>query len=130
MISIKEENFWLHGGHQNSRLTKFLIIRLCIIKLSERMSSSLTVFLNGYEHIEVLLNPCKINQDQKSGILFRGSIHLTCKMSQGVTAKDPRKGSRVNSILYINDPMPTIQSQKVDKSQKTPMKAISTKTKY
>ena len=31
----------------------------------ERTSSILVVFLNGYEHIEVLLNPCEITQDQK-----------------------------------------------------------------
>ena len=31
----------------------------------ESTSSSLAVFLNGYEHIEVLLNPCEITQDQK-----------------------------------------------------------------
>ena len=31
----------------------------------ERTSSSLAVFLNGYEHIEVLLNPCEITQYQK-----------------------------------------------------------------
>ena len=31
----------------------------------ERNSSSLAVFLNGYAHIEVLLNPCEITQDQK-----------------------------------------------------------------
>ena len=31
----------------------------------ERTSSRLAVFLNGYEHIEVLLNPCEITQDQK-----------------------------------------------------------------
>ena len=43
-------------------------------------------------------------------------------------AKDPWKGSKVNSILYINDPMPRIESQKTYKSQKTPMKAIGTKT--
>ena len=42
-----------------------MIIRLCTIDLSERISSSLAVFLNGYEHIEVLLNPCKITQGQK-----------------------------------------------------------------
>ena len=39
-------------------------------------------------------------------------------MSEGVTAIDPRKGSRVNSILYINDPMPRIECQKANKSQK------------
>ena len=47
-----------------------------------------------------------------------------------MTAKDPLKGSRVKSILYINDPMPRIESQKADKSQKTLKKAIGTKTKY
>ena len=45
-------------------------------------------------------------------------------MSEGVTTKGPWKGSRVNSILYINDPMPGIKCQKEDKSKKTPMKAI------
>ena len=34
--------------------------------LSDRISSSLAVFLNGYEHIEVLLNPCKINQNKQT----------------------------------------------------------------
>ena len=33
--------------------------------LSDRISSSLEIFLNGYEHIEVLCNPCKITQDKK-----------------------------------------------------------------
>ena len=47
-----------------------------------------------------------------------------------MTAKDPWKGSKVNSILYINDPMPRIESQKANKSQKTPKKAICIKTKY
>ena len=51
-------------------------------------------------------------------------------MSQGVTAKDLWKGTRVNSILYINDPMPRIEIQKENKSKKTPMKAICIKTKY
>ena len=45
-------------------------------------------------------------------------------------AKDPWKGSRVNNILYINDPMPRIESQKANKSQKSPKKAICIKTKY
>ena len=44
---------------------KPLITRLCIMVLSDKVYSSLAVFLNGCEHIEVLLNPCKINQDQK-----------------------------------------------------------------
>ena len=47
-----------------------------------------------------------------------------------MTAKDPSRGSRVNSILYLNDPMPRIESQKANKSQKTPKKAICIKTKY
>ena len=64
-------------------------IRLCTIVLFERISSSLEIFLNGYEHIEVLLNPCKITQDQKSGILFRGSIHLTFKNVLGSDSKRP-----------------------------------------
>ena len=34
-----------------------------------------------------------------------------------MTAKDPWKESKVNSILYINDPMPRIDSQKENKSQ-------------
>ena len=33
-------------------------------------------------------------------------------------AKGPWKGSRVNIILYINDPMPRIECQKADKSRK------------
>ena len=52
------------------------------------------------------------------------------KMSQGVTTKDPWKGSRVNSILYINDPMLGIESQKENKSKKSPKKAICIKMKY
>ena len=35
-----------------------------------------------------------------------------------MTAKGPWKGSRVNIILYINDPMPRIECQKADKSRK------------
>ena len=35
-----------------------------------------------------------------------------------MTAKDPGKGSRVNSILYINDPMPRMEIQKANKSKK------------
>ena len=37
-------------------------------------------------------------------------------------AKYPQKGSKVNSILYINDPMSRVESQKADKSEKTPIK--------
>ena len=47
-----------------------------------------------------------------------------------MTEKYPWKGSRVNSILYLNDPMPRIERQKENKSQKTPKKAICIKTKY
>ena len=47
-----------------------------------------------------------------------------------MTAKDPWKGSWVNNILYINDPMPRIERQKANKSKKTPKKAICIKTKY
>ena len=32
-------------------------------------------------------------------------------------AKYPRKGRKVDNILYINDPMPRIESQKENKSQ-------------
>ena len=63
-------------------------MRLCTFDLFER-TSSLVVFLNGYEHIEVLLNPYKITRDQKFGILFRGSIHLTCKNFLGGDSKRP-----------------------------------------
>ena len=42
---------------------KSLIMRLCIIVLSDRVSSSLAIFLIGYERIEVLFNPCKVTQD-------------------------------------------------------------------
>ena len=31
--------------------------------------------------------------------------------------KDPWRGSKVNSILHLNDPMPGIESQKENKSQ-------------
>ena len=34
-----------------------------------------------------------------------------------MTAKDPWIGSMVNGILYLNDPMPGIESQKANKSQ-------------
>ena len=74
-------------------------MRLCTIVLSERITSSLTVFLNGYEHIEVLLNPCKITQDQKSGILFRGSIHFTSKNVLGGDSKRPTE--RKHGKQYI-----------------------------
>ena len=47
-----------------------------------------------------------------------------------MTAKDPWKASKVNNILYINDPMPRIESQKENKNKKTPKKAICMKTKY
>ena len=40
-------------------------MRLCTIDLFEITSSSSAFFLNGYEHIEVLLNPCEITQDEK-----------------------------------------------------------------
>ena len=33
-------------------------------------------------------------------------------------------------MLYLNDPMPRIESQKENKSQKSPKKAICIKTKY
>ena len=44
----------------------------------ERISSSLADFLNGYEHIEVLLNPYEITQDRKvqSTILRLHSSHI------------------------------------------------------
>ena len=45
-----------------------------------------------------------------------------------MTAKDPWKGSRVNNILYINDPMPKIEIQKANKSQGSPEKEICIKT--
>ena len=45
-------------------LTKILMTRLCTINSFKNLFK-LVVFLNGYEHIEVLLNPCKITQDQK-----------------------------------------------------------------
>ena len=48
-------------------------------------------------------------------------------MSKGVTAKDPWRGSMVNNILYLNDPMPRIESQKENKSKKSPKKAICIK---
>ena len=47
-----------------------------------------------------------------------------------MTAKHPWKGSRVNNILYINDPMLRIEIQKANKSQKSSKKAICIKTKY
>ena len=47
-----------------------------------------------------------------------------------MTEKDPGKGSKVNNILYINDPMPRIERQNANTSQKYPMKAIFIKTKY
>ena len=42
--------------------------------------------------------------------------------------KDPWRGSMVNSILYLNDPMPGIESQKANKSQNILRKAICIKT--
>ena len=44
----------------------------------ERISSSLAYFLNGYEHIEVLLNPCEITQDKRvqNTILRLHSSHI------------------------------------------------------
>ena len=59
------------------------------------------------------------NNSESKGLEYYFEVpsisHL--KMSEGVIAKDPRKGSRANSILYINDPMPRIESQKENKSQ-------------
>ena len=57
MVAWSSSELWINS--------KSLIIRLCTIDLFERTSSSLAFFLNGYEHIEVLLNPYKITQDQK-----------------------------------------------------------------
>ena len=34
-----------------------------------------------------------------------------------MTAKDPWKGSKVNSILHLNDSMPGIEIQNTNKSQ-------------
>ena len=42
-------------------------------------------------------------------------------------AKDPWKGSKVNSVLYINNPMPRIESQKENMSQKSPKKKYVSK---
>ena len=56
---------------------------------SDRISSSLAVFLNGYVRIEVLLNPCKELKIKRFGILFRGSIHLTLKNVIGGDSKRP-----------------------------------------
>ena len=47
-----------------------------------------------------------------------------------MTTKYPWKGRKVNSILYINDPMPRIESQKAKKESKTPKKAMYIETKY
>ena len=105
-------------------------MRLYTSDLFERISSSLAVFLNGYEHIEVLLNPCKINQDQKVWNTISRLHPSHIWNVWGGDSKDPWKGSRVNIILYLKDPMPRIESQKENKSQKTPKKAISIKTKY
>ena len=65
-------------------------MRLCTIDLFER-TSSLAVFLNGYEHIEVLLNPCKITQDQKvwNTILRLHPFHI--KNVLGGDSKIPTK---------------------------------------
>ena len=99
MISIKEASFWLHGEHQNSGLTKILDYKTVYFVLSERISSSLIVFLNGYEHIEVLLNPCKITQDQKGlEYYFEAPSISHLKNVLGGDNKDPWKGSRVNNI--------------------------------
>ena len=37
-----------------------------------------------------------------------------------MTTKGPWKGSSINNILYINDPMPRIESQNANKSQNDP----------
>ena len=44
-----------------------------------------------------------------------------------MTAKDPWKGSKVNSILYIKNPMPRIEIQKENKSQKLLIKQYVSK---
>ena len=111
MVAWRMSEFWSNESPFN--------IRLCTIVLSERSSSSLAIFLNGYEHIEVPLNPCKINLDQKGlEYYFEAPSISHLKNVLGGDNKDPWKGSRVNNILYINDPMPRIECQKVDKSRK------------
>ena len=61
----KGGNSWLNGEHQNSGMIKVLGCKTVYYCLSEIISSILAGFPNGYEHIEVLFNPCKINQNQK-----------------------------------------------------------------
>ena len=46
----------------------------------------------------------------------------------GSDSKGPMERSKVNDILDTNDPMPRNECQKVDKSKKTPMKALYIKT--
>ena len=67
---------------------------------------------------------------KSSGILFWGSIHQTFKMSEGVTAKYPWKGSKVNILLYINDPRPWFQKPKSCSESKLLKEAIHIKEKY
>ena len=94
-----------------------MIIRLCTIDLFERTSSSSAVFLNGYEHIEVLLNPCKITQDQKVWNTISRLHPSHTKNVLGGDNKRPMERKHGNSILYLNDPIPGIESQKENKSQ-------------
>ena len=64
------------------------------------------MFLIGHAIIEAYLTP--VNNSELRGLeyYFQAPYIFTSKMSKGVTAKDPRKGSKVNNISYINDPMP------------------------
>ena len=62
---MKEANPRLHGEHQNFGMIKVLGYKTVYYCLSKIISSILVVFSSGYVHIEVLLNPCKINQNQK-----------------------------------------------------------------
>ena len=56
--------------------------------------------------LKFYLNP--VNNSELTGLeyYFKAPSISHLKMSKGVIAKDPWKGSKVNSVSYINDPMP------------------------
>ena len=73
-----------------------------------------------------------VNNSRSKGLeyYFEAPSISHLKNVLGSDSKDPWKESKVNSILYINDPMPRFESQKANKSQESPEKAICIKTKY
>ena len=107
----------MHEEHQNFGMTKVVGYNTVYCCLSKITSSILAVFSNNYVRIEVLLNPCEINQDRRvwNTILRLHPCHILNVL--GSNSKGPMERSKGNNILNTNDPMPRNERKKADKSQ-------------